>query len=297
MHLFVVKFEFIVSEKMSKSKRCDALEKGSWDCFLDAYEIGPVIGTGSFSVVCKVSKRSTGFEYAGKFTVLHEADKEMSATRKLQNCQSESPLLLYHDVVEDDTGCYMCLVSDLMKGRDLQNALDDRGSYSEEDARVIMCQILEALKCMHESGLVHRDLKLENVLLPNDENHTRIKIADFGLTASWASGASMLRQRCGTPVFVAPEVIPEDCEYDNKVDVWSAGVILYILLSGFPPFWGDNLPQMLASIMTEEPKFTDPVWELVSPAGQDLIRGMMAKDPSSRPSVQEALAHPWMLDL
>ena len=112
---------------------------------------------------------------------------------------------------------------------------------------------------------------------------------------SSGSGAAMLRQRCGTPAFVAPEILPQDSEYDNKVDVWSAGVILYILLSGFPPFWGDDLQHLLASIMTEDLKFTDPAWELVSQSGKDLIRGMMAKDPSSRPSVQEALAHPWMM--
>ena len=274
----------------------DALKRGSWNRFLDVYEIGPVIGTGSFSVVCKVLKRSTGVEYAGKFTVLQEAGKEMSAVRKLQNCE-DGAVLLYHDVVEDDTGCYVCLVSDLMKGCDLQTALEARGSYSEEDARAIMCQILEALRSMHESGLVHRDLKLENVLLPSAENHTKIKIADFGLAASWTQGERKMQQRCGTPAFVAPEILPSDCEYDNKVDVWSAGVILYVLLSGFPPFWGDDLAHLMSSIMTEDPKFTDPAWELVTPAGKDLIRGMLAKDPSSRVSAEEALAHPWMLEL
>ena len=280
----------------SKCRHGEALAKGSWKCFLDAYEIGPVIGTGSFSVVCKVLKRSTGVEYAGKFTVLHDAGKELSASRKLRHFH-EGPLLLYHDVVEDETGCYVCLVSDLMKGRDLQSALEDRGSYSEEDARAIMLQILESLKCMHESGLVHRDLKLENVLLPTADDHTRIKIADFGLSAFWTTGAPMLRQRCGTPAFVAPEILPKDCEYDNKIDMWSAGVILYFLLSGFPPFWGDDLQHLLSSIMSEDPKFTDPAWELVTPAGKDLIRGMLAKDPLFRPSVEEALAHPWMLVL
>ena len=283
---------------MSKNSRHDALGKGSWERFRDVYEIGPVIGTGSFSVVCKVMKRSTGVEYAGKFTVRsHEAGQEINASEMLrQQCQSDGPVLLHHDVIEDDTGCYMCLVSDLMKGRDLQTALEDRGSYSEEDARAIMCQILEALQHIHESGLVHRDVKLENVLLPTAEHHTSIKIADFGLSARWTRGAPKLQRCCGTPAFVAPEILRIDREYDNKVDVWSAGVILYNLLSGFPPFWGDNLPQVLDSIRLHEPEFTDPAWHLVTPAGKDLIRGMLSKDPSSRPSVEEVLAHPWMLD-
>ena len=283
---------------MSKSstRREEALASGSWARFKQAYDVGPVIGTGSFSSVCKVVQRSTGVEYAGKFTGQHEADKEISVLRQLRrNCNSEH-LLEYHDVAEDESGRYICLVSDLMKGPDLQAALEERGSYTEEDARVILCQILEALKNMHESGVVHRDLKLENVLLPSAEHNTKIKIADFGMAASWSSSRPKMRKRCGTPAFVAPEVLPEDCEYDNKVDVWSAGVILYMLLSGCPPFWGRDIPHLLASIMDEALEFTDPAWELVTPAAKDLLRRMMTKEPSSRLSAEEALAHPWILD-
>ena len=273
----------------------NTLLKGQWTEFRKHYDIGPVIGSGSFSVVCTVIHRSTGLEYAAKFTSREEADKELDSLRSLKTPRAGNILSYHDDAFEDDTGQYKCLVSELMEGPNLQEALEERGSYSEEDARDILRHILEGLKDIHTSGMVHRDLKLENVLLPSEERHTRVKIADFGLSTSWSDSKPKLRKRCGTPIYVAPEVLPSDCEYDNKVDVWSAGVILYMLLSGCPPFWGESVPELLRSIMKHDLRFSDPVWELVSPAAKDLIRGMMTKDPSSRLSAEEALGHSWML--
>ena len=274
----------------------NALADGSWKRFLEVYEIGSVIGTGSSSVVCKVVKRSTRVEYAGKFTCQHEARKELNTLQQLRSDgRSERNFLSYQDAIEDETGRYTCLVSDLMRGSNLLTALRDRGSYSEEDARDIFRQILEGLRDMHESGMVHRDLKLENVLLPSAECHTSIKIADFGFAAPWSACDPKLKDRCGTPLFVAPEILPNDCEYDNKVDVWSAGVILHMILGGHPPFWGKNLADLLNSISKEKLHFTDPVWELVSAEAKDLIRTMMTKEHAARPSAEQALRHPWIL--
>ena len=287
-----------------------ALTNGSWKRFLEVYEIGPAIGSGTCSVVHKITKRSTGIEYAGKFTTQKEAYKELDAMQMLREAvdvrsrvdsSGNNDLILnYHDAVnDDDSGHYMCLVSDLMRGpSNLLDALHDRGSYSEEDTRSIMRQILEALADIHESGMVHRDIKLDNVLLPSAECHTSIKIADFGFAAPWSESEPKLKQRCGTPLFISPEQadLSSECEYDNKVDVWAAGVILFMLLSGYPPFWGRNVPDLLHSISKENPRFGDPAWELVSPEAKDLVLHMLAKEPSSRFSAEEALRHPWMLE-
>ena len=266
---------------------------GSWKQFVETYETGPVIGTGSFSTVRKVVHRDTGIEYAGKFTTRQEAEKELIAFRLLRKDQAVN-LLTCHAVFEDDSGHYMCIVSDLMRGPNLQAALDERGSFSEEDARAILRQIINGLMTMHKAGVVHRDLKLENVLLPSADCNTTIKIADFGLSALWSSSEPKLRTRCGTPAYVAPEVVPKDCEYDNQVDVWSAGVILFMLLGGFPPFQGSNVADLLTSIVKENLQLNDPSWELTSKDAKDLVQGMLRKDPSCRLSLEEALLHPWM---
>ena len=288
-----------------------ALTDGSWKRFLEVYDIGSsVLGSGASSVVCKITKRSTGIEYAGKFTIQQEAHKELRALQALQrydglridSSSSSDSILTYHDAFNDDSGHYTCIVSDLMKGPTLLAALHDRGSYSEEDARAIMRQILEALVNIHESGMVHRDIKLNNVLLPSAECHTSIKIADFGFAAPWSESEPKLKQRCGTPLFISPEQaglsrdLSSECEYDNKVDVWAAGVILFMLLSGYPPFWGRNIPDLLHSIAKKNPRFGDPAWELVSPEAKDLVLHMLAKEPSSRLSAKEALRHPWILE-
>ena len=283
-----------------------ALTDGSWKRFLEVYDIVSVLGSGASSVVCKITKRSTGIEYAGKFTIQQEAHKELRALQALQrydgltidSSSSSDSILTHHDAFNDDSGHYTCIVSDLMKGPTLLAALHDRGSYSEEDARAIMRQILEALVIIHESGMVHRDIKLDNVLLSSAECHTSIKIADFGFAASWSESEPKLKQRCGTPLFISPEQadLSSECEYDNKVDVWAAGVILFMLLSGYPPFWGRDLLDLLHSIAKKNPQFTDPAWELVSPEAKDLVLHMLAKEPSSRFSAEEALRHPWILE-
>ncbi len=167
--------------------------------------------------------------------------------------------------------------------------------YSERDARIIFKQLLEAVKYMHDKQIVHRDLKLENMLLakPNDIN--TIKIADFGLAKKY--GHAALSTICGTPQYVAPEVIKGGSTpytYGKECDLWSCGVILFILLGGYPPFYDESEPRLFRKIREGKPDFDDPVWNEVSDEAKDLLDKLLNVDPKKRLTVEKIINHPWM---
>lgn len=167
--------------------------------------------------------------------------------------------------------------------------------YAEQDARIIFRQLLEAVKYMHDKQIVHRDLKLENMLLakPNDIN--TIKIADFGLAKKY--GHAALSTICGTPQYVAPEVIKGGSTpytYGKECDLWSCGVILFILLGGYPPFYDESEPRLFRKIREGKPDYDDPVWKEVSDDAKDLLHKLLNVDPKKRLTVEKVLSHPWM---
>jgi serine/threonine protein kinase len=257
------------------------------------YDIGEICGVGSFSTVHKVTRHLSGEILAAKFTSREEAEKELSIMSKLPRCDS---ILQYTDVKFDDSlgsGC-VCLIGDFMHGSDLQSALEHRGSFAEEDARRIMLQLLTALKLLDEVGVAHRDIKPENILLPSADDPTEIKLADFGLAGMRTTSEPFFTARCGTPLYVAPEVLAKSCRYDTKADVWSAGVVLFLLLSGYPPFFCSTLKGLLLRIAEGELHFADPAWELVTKEARDFVSALLTKNPEHRLSAAGALAHPWM---
>ena len=182
-----------------------------------------------------------------------------------------------------------------MYGSDLLAALANRGSFNEGDARLIMRQLLMALDRVHGAGVVHRDIKLDNILLPSADDLTEIKLCDFGLTGIVTPSEPRLSTRCGTPLYVAPEVLARDCRYDTKVDMWSAGVVLYMLLAGSPPFYSSTLQGILQRIESGEISLSGPAWGRVTPEAKDFVRALLTKDPERRLSAEEAMAHPWMM--
>ena len=224
------------------------------------------------------------------------------------------------------------LITELLTGGELLDAVLEKGHYSEADARLCFHKLLEGLSYLHTKKIAHRDLKLENLLLDRKEDIATVKIADFGLAKRAAE--STMETICGTPQYVAPEVIlgiPGN-KYTFTVDLWSAGVILFILLGGYPPFYDEHEPRLFMKIRRGQYSFDDPVWSKVSgawrkagrgcctveglcwqvgPAGRwmtlwpcarnaetakDLIRKLLTTDPDKRLSAEEALKHEWFKD-
>ncbi len=170
-----------------------------------------------------------------------------------------------------------------------------RARSAATTARIIFKQLVEAVKYMHDKQIVHRDLKLENMLLAKQNDIRTIKIADFGLAKKY--GQAALSTICGTPQYVAPEVIKggdTPYTYGKECDLWSCGVILFILLGGYPPFYDESEPRLFRKIREGKPDYDDPVWKEVSPEAKDLLDKLLNVNPKERLTVEKALAHPWM---
>ena len=202
----------------------------------------------------------------------------------------ESITKLY-EVHETETHIY--LVLELLKGGELYQRIAKRGPFTEKDALALMKNLLGALAYMHSKGIMHRDIKPENLLLEDPQNIFNVKIADFGLGAAVNQG-ELLFKRCGTPGYVAPEILV-DAVYDQKVDVFSAGVILYILLAGMSPFKGLSYHEILIKNKHCMVNFNiSKMGHGISELAIDLLTKMLAKDPKDRMTSQECLEHPWM---
>jgi len=262
----------------------------------DFYEVGEEIGRGSFSIVKKGKQVSSGKNYAikcidKKFIKLHLLEREISIMRKLSH-PNILPLL---DVFEDETSIFLVLA--LVNGGELFDRIVERGNYTEEDASQIVKQILEAVKYLHDNGVVHRDLKPENLLCEDSrDGKIHIFVADFGLSRAFDAeakqeGKMQMSTYCGSPEYVAPEVL--DCKpYEKAVDLWSVGVITYIILTGFLPFYDKN-----HAILFEKIQKVDYNWEdcpEVTPLAKHFIQHLLVKDPKKRYTAEGALTHPWV---
>jgi serine/threonine protein kinase len=182
---------------------------------------------------------------------------------------------------------------EMLEGGELLDAVLEKGHYSEADARSCFLQIMRAIQYLHSRGIVHRDLKLENLLLVRKKDIGHIKIADFGLARRYM-GASAMTTICGTPQYVAPEIIKGGpARYGPECDLWSAGVILFILLGGYPPFYDESEPRLFEKIRKGKFDFNDDVWSVVSADAKDVIRRLLVVDPAKRMTLQEVFEHPW----
>uniref|UniRef100_A0A0D6R0J1 Protein kinase domain-containing protein n=1 Tax=Araucaria cunninghamii TaxID=56994 RepID=A0A0D6R0J1_ARACU len=190
------------------------------------------------------------------------------------------------DVYEDEE-CVR-LVMELCSGGDLFDRIVEKQRFGEKEAAGVMRGLMEAVAFCHRKGVAHRDLKPDNVLFADNI----VKLADFGQASSFSPGEGM-SGIVGTPYYVAPEVL-EGKEYDQKVDVWSAGVILYLMLSGFPPFNGDAPHQIFEAVLSCRLHFPRDPWQGISHSAKDLIRRMLCRDAYRRYSADQVLGHPWM---
>ena len=174
----------------------------------------------------------------------------------------------------------------------MYDRIEQKGEFSEDEARSIMLQLLEAVHCMHSNGIVHRDLKPENILFCDKSEKSRIIVTDFGIAAM--PGDSLMTQPSGTLGYAAPEVINR-VPYTSKCDLWSLGVIAYILLVGYPPFNFEDNEELMECSRKGIYHFESPFWDHISDEAKHFVSSLMTVDPSQRLSAQQALNHPWIL--
>jgi len=168
-----------------------------------------------------------------------------------------------------------------------------KSSFSELEASFVIRDVVSAIGHLHSIGVVHRDLKPENLIYLNEDLKSPVKLTDFGLAKFRGAGEQKMITACGTPGYVAPEILKESA-YGKEVDMWSVGVILYILLCGFPPFYSESTSELYNQIKNGEYEFPDPYWTEISFAAKDLVRKLLKVDPKSRLTAVQCLAHPWI---
>ncbi|KAG1703463.1 hypothetical protein DVH05_007411 [Phytophthora capsici] len=257
------------------------------------YKLGRKLGSGAFSVVHIATHRETRKQVAVKCIAkaslgpqdVHSLKQEVEVMSSL-NHPNIVPLL---DYFEEER--YYYIVTPLCTGGELFDDLVKRKSYTEEDARVLMRKLASAIDYLHSRGIVHRDLKPENILLKTSAPGAEVMIADFGFARPM--NGSRRGTACGTPGYVAPEVVQGE-PYGAEVDCWSLGVILFILLCGYPPFPGANHATVLDKVVKAKYQFESPYWDEVSDEAKDLVSELLTVDRTKRLDASGILAHPWM---
>ncbi|XP_016345985.1 calcium/calmodulin-dependent protein kinase type IV-like [Sinocyclocheilus anshuiensis] len=257
----------------------------------DFYELESELGRGATSVVFRCHQKGTQKHYAVKM-LKKTVDKKIVRTEIGVLLRLSHPnIIKLKEIFE--TPAEISLVLELVTGGELFDRVVEKGYYSERDAADAVKQVLEAVAYLHENGVVHRDLKPENLLYATSAPDAPLKIADFGLSKIVDDQVTM-KTVCGTPGYCAPEIL-RGCAYGPEVDMWSVGVITYILLCGFEPFFDDRGDQyMFKRILNCEYEFVSPWWDNVSLNAKDLVKKLIVQDPKKRLSTQQALQHPWV---
>ncbi|XP_060772805.1 calcium/calmodulin-dependent protein kinase type II delta 2 chain isoform X10 [Neoarius graeffei] len=263
--------------------------------FTDEYQLYEELGKGAFSVVRRCVKISSGQEYAAKIinTKKLSARDHQKLEREARICRllKHPNIVRLHDSISEEGFHY--LVFDLVTGGELFEDIVAREYYSEADASHCIQQILESVHHCHINGIVHRDLKPENLLLASKLKGAAVKLADFGLAIEVQGEQQAWFGFAGTPGYLSPEVLRKD-PYGKPVDMWACGVILYILLVGYPPFWDEDQHRLYQQIKAGAYDFPSPEWDTVTPEAKDLINKMLTINPNKRITAAEALKHPWI---
>ncbi|XP_062305858.1 calcium/calmodulin-dependent protein kinase type II delta 1 chain isoform X4 [Osmerus eperlanus] len=263
--------------------------------FTDEYQLYEELGKGAFSVVRRCMKISTGQEYAAKIinTKKLSARDHQKLEREARICRllKHPNIVRLHESISEEGFHY--LVFDLVTGGELFEDIVAREYYSEADASHCIQQILEAVLHCHQMGVVHRDLKPENLLLASKLKGAAVKLADFGLAIEVQGEQQAWFGFAGTPGYLSPEVLRKD-PYGKPVDMWACGVILYILLVGYPPFWDEDQHRLYQQIKAGAYDFPSPEWDTVTPEAKDLINKMLTINPVKRVTATDALKHPWI---
>uniref|UniRef100_A0A7C9F7S3 non-specific serine/threonine protein kinase n=1 Tax=Opuntia streptacantha TaxID=393608 RepID=A0A7C9F7S3_OPUST len=265
------------------------------------YELGKEVGRGHFGHTCW-AKGKKG-ELKGQSVAVKIISKaKMTSAIAIEDVRREvkilkalsghKHMLKFYDAFEDTDNVY--LVMELCEGGELLDRILQRGGrYTEEDAKGIVVQILSAVAFCHLQGVVHRDLKPENFLFATKDEDALLKVIDFGL-ADFVRPDQRLNDVVGSAYYVAPEVLHRS--YNVEADMWSIGVITYILLCGSRPFWARTESGIFRSVLRADPNFDDTPWPTISKEGKDFVKRLLNKDHRKRMTAAQALAHPWLRD-
>ncbi|XP_072289307.1 calcium/calmodulin-dependent protein kinase (CaM kinase) II beta 1 isoform X38 [Eucyclogobius newberryi] len=263
--------------------------------FTDEYQLYEELGKGAFSVVRRCVKLCTGQEHAAKIinTKKLSARDHQKLEREARICRllKHSNIVRLHDSISEEGFHY--LLFDLVTGGELFEDIVAREYYSEADASHCIHQILDSVHHIHQHDIVHRDLKPENLLLASKCKNAAVKLADFGLAIEVQGDQQAWFGFAGTPGYLSPEVLRKEA-YGKPVDIWACGVILYILLVGYPPFWDEDQHKLYQQIKAGAYDFPSPEWDTVTPEAKNLINQMLTINPAKRITAQEALKHPWV---
>ncbi|XP_040176353.1 calcium/calmodulin-dependent protein kinase type II subunit gamma isoform X9 [Rana temporaria] len=263
--------------------------------FTDEYQLYEELGKGAFSVVRRCVKKSTSQEYAAKIinTKKLSARDHQKLEREARICRllKHPNIVRLHESISEEGFHY--LVFDLVTGGELFEDIVAREYYSEADASHCIHQILESVNHIHQHDIVHRDLKPENLLLASKCKGAAVKLADFGLAIEVQGDQQAWFGFAGTPGYLSPEVLRKD-PYGKPVDIWACGVILYILLVGYPPFWDEDQHKLYQQIKAGAYDFPSPEWDTVTPEAKNLINQMLTINPAKRITADQALKHPWV---
>lgn len=286
------------SEKPSRQHEHDQFKT-----ILETYKLTrKPVGSGTFAVVYKGLGKLDEVTYALKFIdkkVLADLGQTSSLVEReidvLKRIQHRNVISL-HQIFE--TRDAIVLVTDFAFGGELMSRFYDVPIFTELEAVKLMKQLFEGVAYLHEQGIVHRDIKPENILLKEATERlgdAQVMIADFGLARVLKTTMEPLVTACGTPQYVAPEILTGK-GYSTPVDLWSCGVVMYFLLCGYVPYQGNDQQSLLDSIQTAELYFLEEDWCDISTLGRHLIRQLLERDPDKRPTALEALQHPWFSD-
>ena len=261
------------------------------------YEIGDQLGSGNFAVVKKAINKQKDSkipkEVAIKIIDKAKVEDMGDITREIEIMQDISHPNVINLFEIFDEPKKMNLVMELVTGGELFDRIVAKGNYSEKDAATCMSQLCQALDYLHTKKIVHRDLKPENLLYASPADDANLKVADFGLARMLTAG-DMMKTACGTPGYVAPEILKNKGYDSGAVDMWSAGVILYILLCGFPPFYEEELPALFDQILHARYDFPSPWWDSISKEAKSLVQALLTLDPKKRMTADEVLKQPWV---
>ncbi|KAL4383892.1 hypothetical protein GQ457_15G001850 [Hibiscus cannabinus] len=261
----------------------------------DRYILGEQLGWGQFGVIRLCSDKLTREVLACKSIskdrlVTSDDARSVKLEIEIMTKLSGHPNVVDLKAVYEDVD-FVHLVMELCAGGELFHRLERYGRFSEADARVLFRHLMQVVLYCHEIGIVHRDLKPENILLATKASSSPIKLADFGL-ATYIEPGQCLHGTVGSPFYIAPEVLVGG--YNQAADIWSAGVILYILLSGTPPFWGKTKSRIFDAVRAADLQFPSDPWDRISDSAKNLVRGMLNTDPSQRLTALLVLDHSWM---
>lgn len=261
---------------------------------LENYKVGKVLGEGGFGTVCLVTHKQTSMIRAMKMInkkklSQRDENKFFEELNILKDIDHPNIVKVFEHYQDDK---YHYLISEYCSGGELFERIKEVSPFSEKVAAQYMKQILSAISYCHINNICHRDLKPENILFDSKSPSSQLKVIDFGASTRFDPNQKLTR-RIGTPFYVAPEILNKQ-PYDEKCDVWSLGVIMYVLLCGYPPFWGTTESEIYDKVKKGKFEFAKEDWEMISEDAKKLITKMLEYNPVERISATEAYAHPWI---